>query len=307
MYRAAQRNLVDELIRLATVPDPYGRIGVQRARIRELATALNAELRMLDQAADRWLAGEFPEVFRLGAQQGGLEFAWTGVSRQAMQALAADAHDDLLTATRYVRREVKTFIREAAKLRTRTTLLEGQTAKAQGRVLAQRLADRGIAAVTYRNGARHGLGEYAQMVVRTKSAQAYNAGAFMSARDHGVQWMECYDGPACGLTYHDDPELANGLILPLDQAESWPIAHPNCARSWGPRPDVADEKQAREARRYSPEEQQEMAKAERERASKAAASRRHPNARDRRDRRRLVRDSRAERLAKRRGGRGAPI
>lgn len=307
LYRAASDELIDELVRLATTVDPYGRIQVRRDRIRELGRMLDAELRQLDRAADQWLSGQLPEVFRLGAEQGGLSFQWTGVAREAVQALAADAHDDLLTATRFVRRESKLFIRDAAKLRTRSTLLEGRTAAQQGRVLAQQLADRGIAAVTYRNGARYSLGTYGEMVVRTKSAQAYNRGAFISARDNGVTWMECYDGPDCGLTYHADSDKANGTIRELDVAESWPIAHPNCARSWGPRPDVRDAKAAEDARRYSPAEQQEMAQAERDRVAAQAARRTRPSSADRDRRRRLVRDSRAERLAKRRQGRGAPI
>lgn len=307
LYVAAQDGIITELVNLATATDPYGRIQVRRERLRELGRMLDAELVQLDRAAHDWLSGQLPEVFRLGAEQGGLSFQWTGVSREAVQALAADAYDDLLTATRHVRQETKAFVREAAKLRVRATLLEGQTAARQGQVLAQRLADRGIAAMTYRNGARHGLGEYGPMVVRTKSAQAYNRGAFISSRDNGVTFMECYDGPDCGLTTHTDPDKANGTIRPLDEAESWPIAHPNCARSWGPRPDVRDEKAAESARRYTPEEQQEMARAERERAAAAAARRTRPNHLDRRARRRLVRDARAARLAKRGQGRGAPI
>lgn len=307
LYRDAQRELVDELVAVAARPDPYGRQAIRQQRLRELGRMLDAELTQLDRAAHDWLSGQLPEVFTLGAQQGGLSFQWTGVAREAVQVLAADTYRDLLTATRHVRRESKAFIREATKLRVRATLLEGATAKRQGAVLAQQLADRGIAAVTYRNGARHSLGTYGEMVVRTKSAQAYNRGAFISARDNGVTWMECYDGPDCGLAYHDDPDKANGTIRELDVAETYEIAHPNCARSWGPRPDVSTPKEADEARRYSPAEQQAMARQERERVAAAQARRTRPSRTDRAQRRRLARDSRTERLAKRRAGRGAPI
>lgn len=305
LYRAAQAELVDELVASVGRPDPNGRVAIRRARLREQLRALESGLDQLDQSAREWISGDFPEVYRLGAAQGGLEFTWNAEHREAVGMLAQDTMDDLLEATRFVRRDTKRFIRETAQLRVRSSLLEGQTARKQGAVFAQQLADRGIAAVTYRNGARHGLGEYGSMVVRTKSALAYNTGTFQNGAQQGVEWYECYDGPDCGLTFHEDPYLANGLILPADQAYSYPISHPNCARSWGPRPDVSSAKAAEEARRYSPEEQQEMARAERERAAQGpiVATGRS----DRERRRQLTRANRERRIAARRRGTGAPV
>lgn len=305
MYEATQQQHIEELVRLATAPDPYGRIAVRRERIRELARGLDAALRQLDVSAAEWLDGDFPAIYRLGGEQGGLSFRWTAEHRNAVAHLADDTYDELLSATRFVRREVKAFIREAAKPHVQRAIMGSRTATAEGRALAQELADRGIAAVTYRDGARHGLGEYGSMVVRTKSALSYNAGTFQNGASHGVEWYECYDGAACGLTYHDDPHLANGLILPAAEAQANPIAHPNCARSWGPRPDVSSRKEAKAARRYTPAEQQAMAAEERARAARGPIVRTGPS--DRTRRRDLTRSNRARRIELRRQGRGAPI
>lgn len=296
-YRAVQADLIDELVDAVSTADPYGRVAVRRARLREQLRALEAGLDQLEAGTREWMTGDFPEVYRLGATQGGLDFTWTAEHREAVAMLANDTFDDLLAATRHVRRETKAFIREAAQIRTRASALGGRTAVQQGRALASDLAERGISAVTYKNGARHPLGEYGSMVVRTKSALAYNTGTFQNGSAHGVDWYECYDGPDCGLTYHDDPELANGLIVKAEVAFAWPISHPNCARSWGPRPDVRTAQEAEAARRYSPEEQQEMAAAERARAAtRGPIVRTRP---DRERRREQIRRRRARRLAAR--------
>lgn len=307
MYEAVQQQHVDELVRLTTTPDPYGRIRIQRDRLRERIRALESALDELDASALAWIDGDLPELYRMGAAQGGIEFRWNAEHREAVGMLAQDTYDELLGATRYVRRDTKAFIREAAKLRVRSVQLAGRTAAEQGRALAEDLADRGIASVTYRNGARHGLGEYGSMVVRTKSALTYNTGTFQNGVAQGVEWFECYDGPDCGLTAHDDPRLANGLILPAREAFAYPIAHPNCARSWGPRPDISSGQQAEAARRYSPEEQQEMALLERQRVAESEARRTRPSMADRRRRRELTRANRDRRLRLRRAGRGAPV
>lgn len=98
--------------------------------------------------------------------------------------------------------------------------------------MARRLEERGIAAVTYRNGARHTLAEYSQMVVRTTSARSMNAGTLGVGKESGVKYTLCLDGVGCGMTSHNDPDKANGTVRTLAEAEAYPVAHVNCARSW---------------------------------------------------------------------------
>ena len=66
-------------------------------------------------------------------------------------------------------------------------------------------------------------------ISRTEVNSAYNLGAIGQYRDAGVQLVKVSDGD------HDAPcAEANGSTWTLDQAESNPISHPNCTRTWIP-------------------------------------------------------------------------
>lgn len=84
---------------------------------------------------------------------------------------------------------------------------------------------RGIRAVvrqTYANRhetiARTEVGHIAQ---RT-SEDRYRAG--------GVREVDISDGPDCGWTEHDDPDLADGSRRTLEELHANPLSHPNCVR-----------------------------------------------------------------------------
>lgn len=234
LYRAAQTNLIDELVTAAG--DTTLRSAAYRSRVAGLARAVTEAMADLDHAARAWTGQRLPVVYQLGAQQAatdiGGQFNWTLIHREAVQALAADTYADLLQSTRHVRREMKTFIRQAARDRARAVLLEGDTATQAGRALARRLEEKGIAAVTYRNGARHTLRDYADTVLRTKTATAQNSGTLNVGREHGVRWVQVSDGAGCGWDGHDSADTANGSVRTLEDAEAHPISHPRCARGF---------------------------------------------------------------------------
>jgi hypothetical protein len=74
--------------------------------------------------------------------------------------------------------------------------------------------------------------------VRTKTAEAYNLGSLEAQEVLGVTFWECFDGPKCGLTTHNDPIRALGRVFDKETAVRYPVSHPQCRRSWGARPDV---------------------------------------------------------------------
>lgn len=234
LYRAAQANLLDEIVRAAA--DLTGTSASHRQRLAGLLRAVEEEMTTLDAAARTWSSAQLPGIYQLGAEQGAAaidrQFQWTQLHRDAVQVLAADTFDDLLNATGYVRRDVKAFIRVAARERTAAVVLEGRTATQAGRDLARRLAQRGIAAVVYKNGARHSLADYADTVIRTRAATIGNAGTLNVGAEAGVKYAECFDGAGCGLTSHQDPDTANGSVRTLAVAQAHPTAHPRCSRSW---------------------------------------------------------------------------
>lgn len=86
-----------------------------------------------------------------------------------------------------------------------------------------------------------------EMVIRTKSAEAYAQGGLAQMQAAEVDWVELADGFGCGLDGHDDPQKANGLILTVDQAMSHPTSHPRCVRAILPRPDIRTARQAQRA------------------------------------------------------------
>jgi hypothetical protein len=75
----------------------------------------------------------------------------------------------------------------------------------------------------------------AAVIARTEVAWARNNAniSFLEAAED-VEQLYVVDGDDCGWTSHDDPEKANGKHVTFEMARNFPIAHPNCRRSFGP-------------------------------------------------------------------------
>ena len=74
----------------------------------------------------------------------------------------------------------------------------------------------------------------AETIALTESANAFNLASTAGYADSGlVDEVEVFDGPECGWTEHDDPDLADGSTRTLDEADEYPIAHQNCQRAFG--------------------------------------------------------------------------
>jgi hypothetical protein len=75
----------------------------------------------------------------------------------------------------------------------------------------------------------------ARMIANTELGAAQNRGTAARWRESGmVRNVTIFDGEACGWSSHDDPDKANGKVVPLDVFEATPYAHPNCIRSATP-------------------------------------------------------------------------
>lgn len=248
VYIDAWQRIVEEQERILSDPRRAGR----RARLNELRVAVERELDRLDVPTRGWLQKRLPQVYAAGAEStlavlGGEALTWTSLHTSAVQRLATDTFSDLLRATEYVRADTKRFIREAAKAASERTLTTGRTAQGAARTLKGAMRERGIAAVIYRDGSRHGLAEYAETVLRTKTAVAYNEGTVNTAVERGFTVFEIFDGPGCGLTAHNSGPSANGMVVDAETAAAWPIAHPRCQRAYAARPDLSARTAARPA------------------------------------------------------------
>jgi hypothetical protein len=197
----------------------------------------------LDRNAGRWIERHGGETYASGFVAQPIDATFTLVHRESARRLADDMFDDLLSATRYVRNDVKRFIMEAARIAARSTVVDN-TAKQAGRDMMKDLVENHwIRSVRYADGSYRQLGDYSDMAIRTKTAIHFNLGGFDAAPE--VDWWECFDGPNCCLESHDVGDLANGLISERATAQAWPISHPRCIRSWGCRPDVVHKTQAK--------------------------------------------------------------
>lgn len=239
--RAVHEQILAEIQTLAT--DWFGLTPPRRLqRLRDLETQVNAMIDNVDVIAARQIMGITSTSYEIGAWttaiSGSTPALFTTVDVDAVTHLAADTFDGLLRATQGVREDVKALIRELARDRTRSALYTGKTATQAGTELAKQLLERGITAVIYRDGTRMPVHVYTEMVLRTKTAEAYQEGGFNQGDRLGFQYWEVFDGPGCGWAAHDDPQEANGMIVPTSAAKQYPIAHPNCRRATSPRPDI---------------------------------------------------------------------
>lgn len=239
---AVHARILDEITDLATrwygYPPP-----MRLFRLRQLERELYALADEADSIAARQILQAIHTAYGVGAWSTALTLTvgaeFSGVDVDAVTHLAQDTMDDLLRATQGMREDVKAIVRDLARDETRAKLYTGQTAVQAGRDLAAALRERGVTAVVYADGRHVSLPTYAEMVVRTKTAEAYQEGGLNQGERLGVDWWEILDGPECGWTSHDDPRKATGMIVPLAEARAYPIAHPNCRRVATPRPDLA--------------------------------------------------------------------
>lgn len=207
------------------------RLKLAAGRLEELAGVASAIGDDLADETKKWIdRNGIVEIYGAGVLRVS-EFAYTIPHRAAVEVLADDLFDDVLKLTAHIDDGAKAWVRRVGRELTGFKLTGGQAVKAQARQFEGRLrhefVGRGITAVTYRDGSRHGFGEYAEMLLRTKTAVAYNVGTLNQMRGLGIQFVEILDGSLCGLTAHEDTQLANGMIVPVEIAAAFPIAHPN--------------------------------------------------------------------------------
>lgn len=263
LFRQAQASIDVEVAGIVVNPPSGGR---RLRRLGELKRTVDAHLTALEESTTQWLQGQFPRVYELGGLAGAAStadaFGWTLVHTSAVQELAGDTFADVLEATTHVRGDVKTWIREQGRRQTGLSLLEGRTAQQAARELTRAAAGEAVDAlggpvgvIRYADGSYRRMADYADMLLRTKTAQAYNAGTLNQLGEFGVEWVEVFDGSACGWTSHDDPNKANGKIVAAKEARLHSLAHPRCRRSFGGRPDIGDAEEAAGAKPSTTEAQ----------------------------------------------------
>ncbi|WP_172387962.1 hypothetical protein [Streptomyces sp. MNP-20] len=216
------------------------------ATLEEFKQAIHVFRRRVDDEARQFVRRQLPHLYEEGARTAaetlGVTFAWTTFHRDALQSLAADSYADFLRRSQEAERmtlQVYRAVRKAAREEVPLLAAGNMTGKQAAKNLADKLTEQyGLTHVVYRNGARVPVRVWAEAATLTKSAVAYNAGTLNRARQAGVRQVEVFDGADCGWTSHQDPDKATGTLRSVEEAAEWPISHPRCRRSFGPRPDV---------------------------------------------------------------------
>ncbi|MEY2226855.1 hypothetical protein [Streptomyces sp. BF23-19] len=214
--------------------------------LEEFKRAIQAFRREVDTEALAFIRRQLPHLYQQGAEHAaarlGARFTWTMIHREALLSLASDSYADFLRRSEEAERMATAFYRAArAAARREVPLLAAGnvTAKQAAANLAARLRDdHQLAHVVYRNGARVPVRAWAEAATLAKSAVAYNAGTLNRSREAGVVYVEVFDGMDCGWVSHQDPDKAARTIRSVEEAAEFPIAHPRCRRSFGPRPDI---------------------------------------------------------------------
>lgn len=231
----------------------------ERSWAQEFQIALAAFMGAVQADVEAWLRLHLAPTYELAVVEylGGGPMEWSTAHVAALTALAVDTYADFLQRAeeaQQVGRAFATAVRRAASRELPGIAAGGRTARQGGDALASRLIDEyGIDHVTYRDGTHVQVRHYARMAARTKSAVAYNSGSLNAYYADGVGWVEVFDGRECGWRSHDDPDKAARTIRPIEEAAQYAIAHPNCGRGFGARPDVTSAEEAATAQPFGPE------------------------------------------------------
>ena len=225
---------------LTTLEDLPSASAAREHKLLRIETQIRELLAQADDIAAQHILNALEGAFTFGALT---TYAMAGVIVEsipigAVVALARDTMQDILAATKYVDETTKTLLRAIARDEILNHVTIGQTPQQTAKHIRDLMAEHQVHAVTYKNGAKHGLGSYAEMLVRTKTAEAYTAGTLTAAEELEIGFWEVLDGPGCGWLSHDDPVKADGLIVTTQEAREHPIAHPNCRRDMVARIDI---------------------------------------------------------------------
>lgn len=196
--------------------------------------------------AKRDLTSMYKQGFYTGAAQLGAGFDFTLPHQEAIELISNDAYEDVATRLQQVSDgfgskiglqkmfdglDAATVSRIQAQSRSSVAqaLLTGEDPRSISRRFAQDLWADGVPIIDA-GGRQWNPETYTRMLMRTKSANAYNSGSMNKFAEEGVTRVQVFDGE------EDDLECAeaNGEVWSLRYAMNNVIQHPNCVRAFGP-------------------------------------------------------------------------
>lgn len=191
---------------------------------RALDTYVKTATLALDDSVPAWASQELADTYAAAGQQ--VDAGWEDHQFEIAAVVSA-----LLAATASVRQTSRRLAHASPAQRDQMLYPAGYKPDLPGPRVA---LTRNSIGVVYSNGARHSLGEYAAMVIRTNVQDTWNRGVLAASRFAGMSYVRVHDGRSCGWPFHFDMPRADGLIRTTEEADNYRLAHPNCMRSFTP-------------------------------------------------------------------------
>lgn len=178
----------------------------------------------LDGEIQQFFRGEFRQAYAAGARAANPNWKPSSEDIEDVKRMAGSAEQLLLRNNEFAKRNAR---------RTIPALVDMERPK------ALRIARKNpIKGGRKSNGDEQSFQTYGEMSLRAITARAYNTAYLRTAAAGGAQLFSVYDGADCGWRHHRDTELAAGKIVTLEEAMSFPIAHPNCVRGFVAAPEA---------------------------------------------------------------------
>lgn len=236
-YDAAQVALESELVGIlaAVLEDPTSTRRFRGAQIRALEAKIRRLRAELDGHAVTFAEQTLAQVYANGQVRTAQAIAaavgtiagspsFTGIHRTAVEMIALDSYNDLAAASDFMEDNARRVIRQATKAQVAKGAAAGTTVGQDAAAVAREIRAHGVSGFVDRAGRNWRLDAYAEMVVRTKSAQAYNTGTVLQAEITGTNAFEILDGER---SRHDECLAYNRRTCTARWALDHPIQHPN--------------------------------------------------------------------------------
>ncbi len=248
--REAQATLDARIADARSLPETEPSKARRIIRLNQMKREVDNAFIQLDSRVRTWAERDIRSFYRQGhnvaSAQLSAGFDFTLPHREALDLISFDAYDDVATRLLQVRSGFDTNVglqkifegldaNQIATLQGRgrsavtQALLTGEDPRKIARIFAQDIWKDGISIIDA-GGRQWNPEKYTRMLLRTKTANAYNAGSMNKYAEEGVTRVRVFDGVL------DDEECAeaNGQIWSLRYGMNNVIQHPNCRRAFAP-------------------------------------------------------------------------
>jgi hypothetical protein len=263
------KGAIDDLVKLYTdtanniVKSLDGMTAGTLAQRKQVLVQIEKELAALGVDTGKWVETNIPLQYRMGMQNAitqlktldflplDTEALFTTINRQAVAAMIDDTSrsfaDALTTVGRSVKNIQSDMFQQEIKARLAEGTITGETRKSIQADIKQKIQDQGITALKDKAGRDWSLDRYAEMLARTKLAEARNTGLtnkmlensndLVQVSSNGSSHPACADweGQILSIT-GQTPDYPT-----VDEAEADGLFHPNCQHTINAiEPDLAE-------------------------------------------------------------------